>query len=219
MKHKVLQANAGYTLIELTLVILIIGILIAGVAIPLASQVGLAKQKQAQEELARIEEALIGYAIAHPANRLPCPDWTGDGQGDDDGSLPHPCDNSNYVEGDLPWADLGVGRFDPWGNPYRYRGNIAYTATTGVPDPPDTNDGLAVKDLGGSDLTVGDPNGPAAIVFSTGPNGTADADNVPASPYDDDYTQDLTDESFDDILVIVSRHVLVNRLVQSQTWP
>jgi prepilin-type N-terminal cleavage/methylation domain-containing protein len=231
MSHRLVNER-GYTLIELTLVILIIGILIAGVAIPLASQVGLAKQKQAREELARIEEALIGYAVADPNHRLPCPDTDGDGV-QNFGSAPDYCDDGDNPEGYLPWRELGVGRLDPWGNPYRYRGNNAFTNQFGVPAPGAATSGtLQVYDTSSTPklLTSGNPNAPAAIVFSCGPNGTADQDNASnagpgcvndTEPVNDNYTQDIQDETlpFDDILVILSKHVLVNRLVQSGQWP
>lgn len=209
-----MRRQRGYSLIELVIVILIIGVLMAGLAIPLSSKVRTARVQHAQADLERIRDALIGYTIADPNRRLPCPDVDGDGQGDDDtASSPDLCKD---VEGDLPWADLGVGRRDPWGEPYRYRADDAYTAATGVPDPPDTSGAIAVLDLADESLTVGDPKGPAAVVFSTGPNLNADDDNGNG---DNVFTQDLTNDSFDDILVILSKNVFINRLVQSRKWP
>lgn len=210
----IMNTQRGYSLIELVVVILIIGILLAGLAIPLSSQVRTARVQQAQIELQRIKDALVGYAIAETPNRLPCPDVDDDGQGDNDGGTPPLCSAS---EGDLPWADLGVGRRDPWGNEYRYRADDAYTADAGVPDPPDTTGGFTVKNITGTeDLTVGGVNGPAAIVFSLGPNMSADGDNGDGDLI---YTQDLTNDTFDDILVIFSKNVFISRLVQSRKWP
>lgn len=223
----------GYTLVELSVVLLILGILLAGIAIPLSTQLGNARYQQAREELEQIKEALIAYAIADPNNRLPCPDSDSpfDGVPDSDGSG-HDCDTSSHVEGFLPWRDLGAPRVDPWGNPYRYRADVNYNDATGV-DPPDAPTGgpLDVNDAAGTDLTSGNPLGPAAIVFSCGPDGVPNLENSSSggagcsngNASNAVYTQNSPIEGgandFDDVLTILSKHVLLHRLVQSQQWP
>lgn len=241
--------HGGYTLIELVLVILIIGVLLAGLGIPFAAQVGNARVLETRTGLDRVKEALIGYAVADAAHRLPCPDTTGDGQQDFTNANPAPSPRCDAVEGFLPWRDLGVGASDAWGNRYRYRADDAFThsdgvrtaAQAGTTDTAETLSGLAVQDTAGAALTSGNPNAPAAIVYSCGPNqepdlandadgtpnstmvppqldcgnpGAADATFTQGSPIDAPAAND-----FDDLLVILSKYVLLNRLVQSGQWP
>jgi hypothetical protein len=56
-------------------------------------------------------------------------------------------------EGYLPWVDLAVGRYDGWGNPFRYRVEEEYTSNDGNPmdysevivDQGETGSGLRVS--------------------------------------------------------------------------
>jgi prepilin-type N-terminal cleavage/methylation domain-containing protein len=124
-------SSAGFTLAELAIVLLIIGLLVGGALIPLGAQVELKRIGDAQKSLDDIKEALLGYAAAN--GRLPCPDTTGDGVEDRtavnglDG-----CQGGVY-EGNLPWVTLGIGSVDSWGNRFHYRVTNEFTRTTGDP--------------------------------------------------------------------------------------
>ena len=200
---------AGFTLIELAIVLVVLGLLLGGLLMPLATQVDIVRIKKTNDSLDKVQEALLGFAIIN-GNRLPCPDNSGDGLED------NPCP-SPMVEGDLPWRTLGVGRYDAWGQAFRYRPDDAYVA--GIGFNPGTTGGLVVQDRSGTPLTAPDPNGPGAIVFSTGKN-TAPDDRNATPPVDGTYTQDVYLEgAFDDILIWISRNTLVSRLVAAGTWP
>ena len=102
---------AGFTLIEMAVVLVIVGLLLGGMLVPLAAQMETDRRKETAATLESIREALIGYAVIN--GRLPCQDTNGDG-------LPGPgaCNtgaNQRNVGG-LPYATLGVSRTDAWGN-------------------------------------------------------------------------------------------------------
>ena len=218
---------AGFTLLELAVVVAIVGVLLGTLLVPLATQVEVANMKGTYEQLEAIHEALIGYAVTS-GNRLPCPDTDGDGVAETPGTCAD-------TEGYLPWVTLGLGRQDAWGRPFRYRANNAYTAAGGVPHPPDTTGPqvLAVQDRDGAALTMGDPDAPAAIVFSCGKNARPDLENdddgTPntgggcgndTAPANGTYVQGpFTQDTFDDLLIWISKHTLLGRLVKAGTWP
>ncbi len=67
----------GFTLIEMAVVLLIIGLLLGGVLAPLSTQIDNDRRKETSNTLKQISDALLGYAVANV--RLPCPDTNGDG--------------------------------------------------------------------------------------------------------------------------------------------
>ncbi len=168
-----------------------------------------------------IVEALYGYAVVY--KRLPCPDTNGDGI-----SEIAPCNN---IEGELPWATLGVKRTDSWGRPFRYRGNSTFTVNPIAP--------LAiVGELNILDkdnlpiVSAADANSPAAIVFSCGingiPDGINDSDGAPNSnancinpgaPTVNYVSGDYSIGGFDDILLWLPRDELIAKMLAANKWP
>lgn len=210
----------GFTLIEMAIVMLIMGLLLGSLLIPLSAQVENERRRTTQKSLDTINEALLGFAITH--KRLPCPDTDGDGR--ENGP---PCANS---EGEIPWANLGVSRWDGWNRPLRYRVDNNFSAT--IPNPADTTSGLSVLDWANSALTVANPDAPVAIVFSCGPdgipNGENDADGSPnastgcTNPGAPNATYQQNTpiaNGFDDILIFVSKNTLLSKLVSAGQWP
>lgn len=234
------RVAGGFTLIELATVLAVIALLLGAVLVPLSTQMDSSRYNRARTQLDTAKEALIGFAVAN-GNRLPCPDSTGDGLADPLGV--GPC---TATEGFLPFATLGLQQFDPWGNRLRYRPYPAFTGDVGPPFiaglpalpwnalvAPWSSAALAVQDRAGNPLTAAATAAPAAVLFSCGKNGSADAANngdnslgavarcgVPASPLDTTYNQDVfVDGTFDDVVDWLSTPALVARLVSAGTWP
>jgi prepilin-type N-terminal cleavage/methylation domain-containing protein len=180
-------SQAGFTLIELGVVIVVVALLLGALLIPLTTQVQATRLKQAETQLETIREALIGFALIN--GRLPCPDLDLDGLSD----LASCSDGGDQREGILPWLELGVSPIDPWGRLFRYAVAREFTEQGGPGVPCAVADGiLGLCDLG--DLTVrtrgDDPDtadaelkfeidlttSAAAVVFSLGANGYGGTD-------------------------------------------
>jgi type II secretory pathway pseudopilin PulG len=136
--------SAGFTLAELTVVLIIVGLLLGGMLIPLGAQTDLRYRSDTTKALTDIREALIGYAIVN--GRLPCPadrtiaTATANAGTEAVTVAGGPCactaaasgiaatggvacndTTPDSVTGVLPWATLGLPETDAWGNRYTYR--------------------------------------------------------------------------------------------------
>lgn len=121
-RHPPGRTARGFTLIELTIVIFIIGMLIAGLIGPVEVQLEARDRHNTRKLMDQAIEALYGYALTH--RRLPCPDNTGDGMSDPPFVPTNAATAICDVAGDngfLPWAELGVEPADAWGNRFTYR--------------------------------------------------------------------------------------------------
>jgi prepilin-type N-terminal cleavage/methylation domain-containing protein len=120
----------GFSLVEMAVVLAIVGLLLAGLLLPLGTQL---EQRQITETTRRLEEArdaLIGFAIVN--GRLPCPATAAAGTGDEAPPVVTGICTTNY-SGFLPAKALGFQptdssgyALDAWGNRIRY----AVSATT-----------------------------------------------------------------------------------------
>ncbi len=110
----------GFTLIEIAVVLVIVGLLVGSFIGTFASRVDTTRRDDTKKELEEIKQVLMAYAFTNTNGgvlALPCPDVTvpPDGVGDDGaGGF---CTSSVGV---LPWVDLGMGMEDSWGNRYNY---------------------------------------------------------------------------------------------------
>ena len=117
----------GFSLVELTIVLVIVGLLTSGLLLGIAAQRNAADTSDARRQLETIREALIGYAMAN--GRLPCPAIATLPSGDANAGIAAspPCETSAQ-HGVLPWATLGLPEVDPWGNRYTYSASSTFTA-------------------------------------------------------------------------------------------
>jgi prepilin-type N-terminal cleavage/methylation domain-containing protein len=106
----------GFTLIELSVVLLIISLLMVGILGPVGTQIEAQERQQTIDTMNDIMESLYGFAVIN--GRLPCPDTSGDGF-----SNPVASGTCTAANGDgwLPWNTLGlVVQGDAWGNRFKY---------------------------------------------------------------------------------------------------
>jgi prepilin-type N-terminal cleavage/methylation domain-containing protein len=119
-KGRLLQA--GFTLVEIAIVLMIVGILLGYTVALFPRQQELKQYRAVEQEMDRVIEAIIGFAQVN--GRLPCPAIPNSGGNEDGGGA---TDCNNYG-GFVPVNTLGLtGKLnpdtlllDPWGNPYRY---------------------------------------------------------------------------------------------------
>lgn len=139
--NKSLNNEYGFTLVELAIVLVIVGVLLGGFIGTLASRIENTRKSDTVDELEEIKQVMMAYAFVN--GYLPCPDCdvatgscatavAGDGIADYDvGAVPPRC-YENEGAGNVPWVTLGLGRSDAWGTHYRYAVQNEY-ADTSVP--------------------------------------------------------------------------------------
>jgi type II secretory pathway pseudopilin PulG len=126
------RSSMGFTLAELAIALLIVGLLLASAFVPISTQVELRSITETQRSLDQIKETLIGFALAN--GRLPCPARGQTPTGTIDTTTWAPTqiaagaeqwDTTNNrcyaVLGVLPWSTLGLSETDSWGRRFTYR--------------------------------------------------------------------------------------------------
>ena len=116
---------AGFTLLEMAIVLLIMALLLGGLLPSLSGRIEQQRISETRKQLDEIEQALLGHAVAY--GRLPCPaSSTSNGmESFAPGGNPANGNCSNFNDGYVPAATLGLSTSDgyssdPWGNRMRY---------------------------------------------------------------------------------------------------
>lgn len=223
----------GFTLIEIAIALLILGILATFVVVPTSARLEEQRRTETSRMLDTIRESLLGFAMVY--GRLPCPDFRADpadaAYGTEDCN---PLQTGTAMEGFLPWKTLGVAETDAWGQhrgtsadprrgDWHYRVerdytisgkiNAAVTATSAAAAFP--SDKLEVFDYAGNPQTTSTEYA-VAIVFSTGANGLPDGRN---KTVDAEYETDTPRTNFDDQLIWIGRPLLAARLYAAGKLP
>lgn len=160
----------GFTLVELAIVLVIVGVLLGSFIGSLASRIETTQRNDVKKQLEDIKTAILGFASAE--GRLPCPaTTTGGGE-----EQPVGGGNCNIQHGFVPGRTLGLSGaynldgllLDVWGNPLRYSVTDANTdsfTTSGVG---------GIKDLGmaalAPDLVICDGDSTSGATCQGGPN-------------------------------------------------
>ncbi len=112
----------GFTLVELAIVMVIVGLMLGGLMMSLAQTRENARRSDAQGQLEEIVDALYGFAQAR--GRLPCPATPASNGAE----APVGGGTCSRQHGFVPAASLGLSGpvngdgllLDPWNSPYRY---------------------------------------------------------------------------------------------------
>ena len=100
----------GFTLVEMAVVLVIVGLLVGGFIGNLSSRIETSRYAETRKDLEDIKQAITGYTYKNGS--LPCPDTDGDGESE------IICDAT--PAGSVPWVTLGLGQGDAWNNHYEY---------------------------------------------------------------------------------------------------
>lgn len=151
LANTLIPANraAGFTLVEMAMVLAIVALLLTGLVPTISSQLEQRKISETKSKLIEIQQALIGFALIN--GRLPCPAQSSLATGTADAGIEArtthtapttntcacftsgggvakassnggvDCTTSTSVTGVLPWATLGISETDAWDRRFTYR--------------------------------------------------------------------------------------------------
>jgi len=113
-----LGRSLGFTLIEMAIVLVVIGLVISGGLVAVTPIVENAKYSETRSKMDRIEQALTVHVVINGC--LPCPaqggtssTTVGVGNAFDDAVYVTPCaDNACTADGVVPWVKLGLSEAD-----------------------------------------------------------------------------------------------------------
>lgn len=222
----------GFTLVEMAIVLVIVGLLLGGLLLPFSAQVDQKKISDTQKTIEAARDALIGFALAN--GRLPCPATAASsGQESPAGGV---CTTAAAGAVYLPALTLGITPVDNQGFALdAFNDRIRYAVTASNSSAFTTANGMRTAGMSslapnlricsaaacaaGTVLT----NNAVAVVFSRGNNwatgGTA-ADEAENLDNDLDFvSHEPTAAPYDDQVTWVSPNILYNRMVSAGMLP
>lgn len=229
----------GFSLTELAVVLVIVGLLFATLMPPMSAQVDQRYYNETKQSISEVQEALVAFAVIN--GRLPRP-ATSATDGIENSSS---CVTDAACTGFVPWQTLGTKKTDSFGKIIRYSvtpayANAPFLLTTLATKKIQTRDssGTLVYLVGSA--AACSPTNPCspAVVYSAGkanygtlPDGTVIADSLAANG-DEDTNNTATTEfifrtpassgaggEFDDIVSWIPTTILFNRMISTGKLP
>ncbi len=247
MTIKMIKANKGFSLMEMAIVLLIVGLLLGGLLPTVGSQIEVQRMKDTRKQLDEIQQALFGYAITN--SRLPCPASSASNGAESfaDGGSATNGNCSNFNNGFIPAVTLGLSpvdsqgyAIDAWNNRIRYAVSSALsnalTKSNGMSLT--TTPNLFVCSTASTTVGCSVANSTLAsnavsVIYSTGKNGgyggtgADETENPNPNSADNDsvfVSHTLApigaeNGEFDDMVVWISPNILFNRMVTAGKLP
>lgn len=161
------RAQRGFSLVELAIVLVVVGLMIGGLLAPLSAQLEQRRVSETQRVLDDTREALIGFALRN--GYLPCPAVSAqNGLEDRSGAT---CTQGKR-QGFVPWATLGLQRSDAWGRMLRYSVTPAFSDSQllfGLGTRRDIT--IGTRDAAGNLVAASGIGDIPAVIMSHGRNG------------------------------------------------
>jgi len=233
--------QSGFTLVELTMVLIIVALLSTGLLFGVSAQRSVAENADAQRQLENIRETLLGFAIAK--SRLPCPARASIpsgtvGAGEEDCSI---------TNGVIPWVTLGITETDPWGNRITYYSDQCFScdsicnrnvacnpspplSSTSTPFTLDTDGNANIKEASSSGSNVASKV--PSVIVSHGKRSLGawqpTGNQIPGASGDEAENSDTTNavfvskvtgEDFDDLVTWIVPSILKSRMVAAGRLP
>lgn len=237
-----MKKECGFTLVEMAIVLMIIGLLLGGLIPTLSAQKESQRINETRKQLDEINDALSGFALIN--GRLPCPANGTTASGNESTTGSGVSLTCTLTQGILPWATLGVNETDGWGRRFTYR--VSQGVTSNFADGADGTGAscniatgvsfqlCSVANLnvlstsGGSNVAANVP----AVVVSHGKNGLgaypvgggaaisgATGDEGENADDDNIFVSKDSSPSYDDIVIWLSPNILLNRMVTAGKLP
>lgn len=224
----------GFTLVEMAMVLVIMGLLLGGGLTVLSTQIEQQKVKGTERQLDEVKEALIGFALVNA--RLPCPAVSAV-----NGVEKTTCTTDATASGFIPWATLGVTKLDGWNKVIRYSVTPAFSSVTPFKLSTVATKTVQTRNATGALVVLASPV--PAVIFSNGRRnwGTTDAgaaipnESIGATNLDEtanstatvnfiqrtfsDGTGAAFGGEYDDMVTWLSPHILFSRMVQAGKSP
>ena len=229
--HNTWSGQRGFTLVEMAIVMVVLGLLLGGILAPLSARQEQDRRNKNAALLDQAREALIGYAITN--GYLPCPD-TDPVNNPGSGTENSPCTSTNntFAQGRLPWATLGINaEYDAWGAPhqFRYIVNGAFTNTPFKLGAAGTGNGIIEVHSNAATCNTNNnqvASNVPALIWSSAQNDYASQGSV-------DEQENLNgdrcyvfreyniakNQQFDDQMVWLSPGILFNRMIEAGQLP
>ncbi len=241
LSHNIKSAS-GFTLIEIAVVLVIVGILVGSFIGTFADRIDTTRRDNTNKELEDIKSILMAFAFSQANPFLPCPDTDAPPDGKENRDGGGAC---TAASGFLPWKTIGAGYADAWDNRYRYWVNIEYADDAGfllVTDD-EANSATVETRIGNNNVDL--LKNAVAVIFSHGKNSLGavssegidqaalpavgdgyDDENENADGDDEFMSRPLTKEGaavdggiFDDILVWINSYEIKAKMVQAGKLP
>lgn len=237
------KQQPGFTLVEMAMVLMIIGLLLGGLIPTLTTQMEMQRISETRKQLNEIRDALTGFALSN--GRLPCPANGATASGNESTTGSGSSLSCTLTKGVLPWATLGVGETDAWGRRFTYR--VSHGVSSNFADGADgtgascniaagvsfqlcsvANLGVLTTSPSGSNVATNVP----AVIVSHGKNGlgaypagggaqigTATGDEEENADNNNTFVSKDFTSDFDDLVVWLSPNILLNRMVAAGKLP
>jgi prepilin-type N-terminal cleavage/methylation domain-containing protein len=230
------KSNSGFTLVEMAVALVIVGLLLGGMSLPLLKLQEQTTYSDTRRQLNEIRDTLLGYGMSH--GYLPCPAVSAANGAEDRNAGTGAC---NKRVGFLPWAELSIPKLDSWGQLYRYSVTNTFSNSStkiSMTSPGDIT--VQNRDSSGALTNI---TGIPAVVLSFGKSaawGTTDSGSLisdsSATNIDEDVngndatgtnfvTRDInsntasTGGEFDDLVVWIPASLYINRMVAATQLP
>ncbi len=226
----------GFTLLEMAVVLLVLGILLSASLPLLSAQQEMQRRQETRRQLNDIQDAVLGFTVSR--GRLPCPASGSGNTGLEAVTGSGVAAVCSLSQGVLPWATLGVGESDAWGRRFSYRVSASFAdgadgtgencaLSPGVSFQLCSTANLTLLTNGGNKLATEIP----AVIVSHGPNGAGgytlvgtqlsggSADEQENADNDNTFVAREPGNDFDDLVQWLSPHVLLNRMVAAGKLP
>lgn len=236
---KIRHHPTGFSLVEMAVVLVIVGLLLAGLLPTLSGQRNLKQINETRTQMEEIRESLTGFAVAN--GRLPCPDTDSTPDGFENLLAPPlptgPGSSTRIIQcsgtgGGLPYNQLGTPALDLYNRAYIYRVTPTFAqkdeAYLGVTLLTTTyfklsNDGNLRVCRTQACAAPRLLDNAAAVIVSQGEvaaHTPALSDETENADNDADFvSHDFAQGGFDDLVVWLSPNTLFNRMVAAGKLP